>query len=126
MRRFAAWTAVCILLCGAAAAILFHLRLPERQTVQLNHSAAALRAGETMPADWPEGSINPNAASAQELEALTGVGPAIALRILQEREKNGPFVYPEDLVAVYGIGEKTLMKLWRQLFLPPSSTREQE
>ena len=46
---------------------------------------------------------------------LPGVGPAIAQRILQERDQNGPFHYPEDLLTVYGIGTKTLEKIRPQI-----------
>ena len=49
-----------------------------------------------------------NMGSAEELEGLPGVGPATAEAILHERQENGLFVYPEDLMAVKGIGEKKL------------------
>lgn len=50
--------------------------------------------------------ININTASAQELELLSGVGPATAQKILLDRTTNGPFVSPEDIMRVSGIGEK--------------------
>ena len=37
---------------------------------------------------------------------------------MEEREKNGPFYYPEDLMNVKGIGEKTLEKLLPHIRLP--------
>jgi len=55
--------------------------------------------------------ININTASKDQLCELTGVGPAIAERIIQYREKNGPFKSVEDLARVKGIGEKTLLKI---------------
>jgi competence protein ComEA len=54
--------------------------------------------------------INVNTASTQELEALPGVGPAIAARILEEREKQ-PFTNLQDLDRVKGIGPKKLQKM---------------
>jgi competence protein ComEA len=50
--------------------------------------------------------VDINRASASELEALPGVGPATAEKIVSEREANGPFTSPEDLMRVPGIGEK--------------------
>ena len=52
--------------------------------------------------------LNVNAASAQELEALTGVGPALAAAIVKDREENGAFETVEDLLRVKGIGESKL------------------
>jgi competence protein ComEA len=48
--------------------------------------------------------ININSASTVELEALPGIGPALAARIVAFREENGPFPAIEDLVKVPGIG----------------------
>lgn len=50
--------------------------------------------------------VNVNTASAAELEALPGVGPSTAQKIVADREKNGPFLVPEDLMRVPGIGPK--------------------
>ena len=40
------------------------------------------------------------------LDALPGVGPATAQRIVDDRTANGPFSSPEDIMRVSGIGEK--------------------
>lgn len=56
------------------------------------------------------GNVRVNEANAAELETLYGIGPAFAGRIIEERQKNGPFHYPEDLEAVNGIGPQTLSK----------------
>lgn len=55
--------------------------------------------------------ININTASQSELELLPSVGPAIAKRIIEHREKHGPFRTAQELDNVKGIGEKTLAKL---------------
>jgi len=45
-----------------------------------------------------------NRASAKELEALDGIGPVLASRIIAYRNANGPFVTLEALLEVSGIG----------------------
>ena len=57
------------------------------------------------------GAIDLNSASATELEELPGVGPAIAQRIIEHREQNGPFESVDQLEEVSGIGPATLEKL---------------
>jgi competence protein ComEA len=48
--------------------------------------------------------ININTATAQELDALPGVGPAYAERIIQYRTEHGSFQKVEDIQEVQGIG----------------------
>ncbi len=49
--------------------------------------------------------ININTASAGELEALSGIGPTLAQRVVEYRQANGPFRTPEDIKNVKGIGD---------------------
>ena len=70
-------------------------------------AAAAAPTGEAAP----QGKVNINTASADELTALPGIGPSYAQRIVEHREKNGPFKRIEDLLAVRGIGDKTFEKI---------------
>lgn len=63
-------------------------------------------------ADAPDGApIDLNTADATALEELPGVGPAIARRILEHREKNGPFASVDALLEVSGIGPATLEEI---------------
>ena len=50
--------------------------------------------------------VNLNVATLEELMTLDGIGQKVAERILDFREKNGPFQKPEDLMMVKGVGEK--------------------
>lgn len=57
------------------------------------------------------GRVNINTASADELDALPGIGPATAEKIIADREANGPFSAVEDLKRVSGIGDKKYAEL---------------
>jgi competence protein ComEA len=52
------------------------------------------------------GLINLNTATAAELEALPGIGPGLAQRIIEYRTQHGPFPSLEDVQKVQGIGPK--------------------
>ena len=55
-----------------------------------------------------EKKININTATMEELIQLKRIGEKYAQRIIDFREKNGPFEKVEDIMKVPGIGEKTL------------------
>jgi len=55
--------------------------------------------------------ININNASAKELEKLPGIGKGLAERIVDHREKYGPFRRPEHLIIVRGISDRRFRAL---------------
>jgi competence protein ComEA len=57
------------------------------------------------------GLLNLNTADASALEALPGIGPALAARIVDWRDANGRFTAVDDLQQVSGIGDKTFAEL---------------
>ena len=69
--------------------------------------------------------VNINTASASDLEALPGIGAKTAARIVEYRQKNGPFKKIEELMNVRGVGEKNFLKLKPQITIalkPESAT----
>lgn len=68
--------------------------------------ATALRPGYAQAAP-----IDINTASISEFEALKGIGPVLAARIVGFREKQGGFVRVQDLLGVYGVKDSLLQTL---------------
>jgi competence ComEA-like helix-hairpin-helix protein len=52
-----------------------------------------------------------NTATSEDLDALPGIGPVLAKRIVDYRQAHGPFRKIEDLEQVSGIGPKKLEKI---------------
>jgi competence protein ComEA len=79
--------------------------------------AVPLQAQNTpqSPASKPLVIVNLNTAGVSELAALPGIGEKTAARIVEYRQKNGPFKKIEELMNVQGIGEKSFLKLKAQL-----------
>ncbi len=50
--------------------------------------------------------ININTATAEQLDTLQGIGPVLAQRIVDFREREGRFERVEDIMKVSGIGPK--------------------
>jgi competence protein ComEA len=81
-------------------------------------SVAASAQGKPVPAaakPAPTTPVNINTASATDFESLPGVGAKTAARIVEYRQKNGPFKKSEELMNVRGLGEKNFLKLKSQL-----------
>ena len=70
-------------------------------------SGTALAASKPAPA----GKVNINTASVEQLTTLPGVGPKLAARIVEYRQKSGTFRSPQELLNVKGIGEKNFGKI---------------
>lgn len=74
---------------------------PEEQAVEQEESVTS--------------TVDINAASGEELEALPGIGPAKAKAIIAYREKSGPFATVDDQTNVKGIKNATLEKMREHL-----------
>jgi competence protein ComEA len=88
--------------------------LPSSAHAQPKAAAAAKAASNVV--------VNINTASATELDALPGIGAKVAARIVEYRQKNGPFKKIEDLMNVRGVGEKNFLKLKPQITVGSAKT----
>ena len=83
------------------------------------------RAPETLVRELPDPEPEPeeaprlelNRASQSELEALPGIGPVLAERIVAWRSANGPFVSVEQIMDVEGIGEKKFSEIRGSIYV---------
>src|SRR5690242_1736364 len=81
---------------------------------------AAQPRSAAAPKAVPGAIVNINTASAAELDALPGIGAKVGARIVEYRQKNGPFKKVEDLMNVRGVGEKNFLKLKPQITVAPA------
>lgn len=86
-----------------------------RYEPELHEENLATAPSDTIPPDSlkenraiSSGKVNINQAGAVQLRTLPGIGPAYAKRIIEWREKNGPFTSKQQLLEIKGIGEKRL------------------
>lgn len=125
----AKWAAVAVLgggcLLGVATAV-FNKPLGPRlvapqsaPTGQPSHAGAS-NAGGSTPAPL-SGKIDLNTATAAQLEALPGIGPALSGAILQRRREVGRFGSIEELDGVRGIGPKRIDQLKQYLIVVPAA-----
>ncbi len=68
-------------------------------------------AGASRGAPPAAQTLDINRAGATDLQALPGIGPALARRIVSDREAHGPFGRPADLLRVSGVGAKRYARL---------------
>ena len=78
-------------------------------------AAQAKAAPQTSAKPPVTGTININTASAADLQRLPGIGAKTAGRVIEYRQKNGPFKKVEELMNVRGVGEKNFLKLKNQI-----------
>jgi competence protein ComEA len=68
--------------------------------------------------------VNLNTATVEQLATIPGVGPRMAERIIDYRQKNGGFKKVEDLMNVSGVGEKSFLKMKPLITVTPPKTAQ--
>jgi competence protein ComEA len=97
--------------------VLAILALALPASAQQKPANGSSRSSAKSAAAVPTTPVNLNTATEAQLEALPGIGPKVAQRIVEYRQKNGAFKKIEDLMNVKGIGEKSFLKLKPMLTL---------
>lgn len=87
----------CLLMLALVAAVGLSCLTPE----------VSLAAGKAVASQIVE-TVPLNQATAEELQDLPGIGPALAERIVAYRKEHGPFKSIEQLAEVKGIGQRKL------------------
>jgi competence protein ComEA len=75
-------------------------------SASLAFAQAASKADTGKSSEQVSGKVNINKATPEQLMELKGIGESYAKRIVEYREKNGPFKKIEDIMMVQGIGTK--------------------
>ena len=88
--------------------------VPERARARRGAARAAASAAAAPAEGQP---LNLNTATLEQLDTLSGVGPATAQKILDFREERGGFGSVEELGEIPGIGEKRLATLREEVTL---------
>lgn len=90
--------------------------LPEADLSTLNLARKVtdgelITVGTPPPGSTPGGPLNLNTATAEQLDTLPGVGPVLAARIVEYRDRHGGFGSVDELREVAGIGDATFAEL---------------
>lgn len=72
--------------------------------------APALASAQASKASATE-KVNLNTATEEQLQTLPGIGPSVAKRIIDHRNKNGKFTKIEEILNIRGIGEKKFQRI---------------
>src|SRR5207302_11351542 len=83
--------------------------LADGEQVLVPARGATATAGGGPPS--PAAPLDLNTASAEQLDALPGVGPATAQKIIDYRQAHGPFRSVDELAGVRGVGPSKLAQL---------------
>ncbi|MGN1019329.1 MAG: ComEA family DNA-binding protein [Aristaeellaceae bacterium] len=123
--RFAGRAIAGLLMAACALLLLLSVVLsdPEKQTTAF--AARGRRAAAVTEIPLAAGDVDVNGGDLAELDRLPGVGPTLSQAIIEERELHGTFYYPEDLLDVRGIGEKTLAGFRDRLDLTHPAAEEE-
>ena len=112
---------VLLLLAIGAGHDLWRARRPHAVAAVASDSALATDSLTRSPAGPV---VDLNHAGVAELDALPGIGPVLARRILEHRQHSGPFRRVEELRAVRGVGPRLLERLRKRVSVtvpPPSA-----
>ena len=74
----------------------------------------------------PASPVDINRAGSSELQAVKGIGPVLAKKIIDYRSENGYFRTIQELAKIDGIGPKLIARWQQQLIIAADSTIEKD
>ena len=80
-------------------------------TVTVEPTEAQQTDETTVEESKPQGPVDLNTATEEELECLPGIGPALVEDLVAYRQENGPFTMIDQIKNVSGIGEKKFAQM---------------
>ncbi|MFL5826048.1 MAG: ComEA family DNA-binding protein [Thermoleophilaceae bacterium] len=86
-------------------------RVHDGQQIIVPKQGVASATASAGPASAPAGPVSLSSATAEQLDGLDGIGPALAQRIVAYRQAHGGFRSIDELGQVEGIGDKRLAAL---------------
>lgn len=107
----ARWTLASILAVASIGGLALSLDRTSPALPEGPRDASMVGAASVPARDSITRLIDVNAAPAESLTMLPGIGPVLAERIVADREANGPFRSLDELDRVRGIGPRTIEKL---------------
>lgn len=84
-------------------------------------SVAGQRPTTSTPKRPRQGLLDLNRATEKDFDALPGVGPRLAERIMKYRQSVGAFQSPDELRAVKGVGKKKFEKIRPMVTVTPDA-----
>ena len=100
---------VATLVLGTAISALRKVHPPAVVTIEKFNVERYKAANDNL--DTLGESVDINSASAEDLEKIKGIGPAIAGRIVEYRDQNGSFASIDDIKNVKGVGVALFEKI---------------
>lgn len=100
-KHFYRWLVIALLMATAGNASLY--------AADQNAAAQNAKSKEVVV------KVDLNKATLEELEAIKGVGPALAERIIAYRNEHGKFKTADDLMGVRGIGQSKFERIKDQI-----------
>ena len=82
-----------------------------------SHESQTFSPGKSTEISASTDAVNINTADADELQRIPGIGPALAKKILDHRNRYGPFRRPEEILIIDGISEKRFREFRRFILI---------
>lgn len=94
---------ICVVIFAIVLAVILQIRIRNSAAYSLTNPDLSASTGNISKA-MVGSKLNINAATAEELTLLPGIGPSLSERIITYRNNHGPFATIDELTQVKGIG----------------------